>query len=92
MIQLIYGDGRIETNHGTMDGQRCLMMRDTGIERVVGTTAEGVPDPEDRENFDIILSFKNIAGARLLQDILGEMLALWSREVSPKIPLPELRP
>lgn len=85
MTHLTYGEGRIYTNHGMMDGDRCLMLRDTKKERPVGATFDGEESPEPRENFDVILSFRNIEGARLLQDQLNDMICKWSKELSVKV-------
>lgn len=82
---LIYGDGRIKTNKGKVEGRPCLTMRDTGKTLPVGTTSLEGPTTEPQENFDLIISFRNIEGARLLQDMLNELVAEWSREVSEKV-------
>jgi hypothetical protein len=85
MTHLIYGDGRIETNTGTVEGRKCLTMRDTGKPLEVGTTSLEGATTEPQETFDVILSFQSIEGARLLQDMLNELICEWSREASPKI-------
>ena len=85
MTHLIYGEGRIYTNHGRLDGDRCLMLRDTKITRPVGATLEGQGQSEPRENFDVIISFKNLEGARLLQDQLNAMVCAWSEDLSLKV-------
>lgn len=82
---IIYGDGRIKTNKGKVEGRPCLTMRDTGKTLAVGTTSLEGPTTEPQENFDVIISFRNIEGARLLQDMLNELVAEWSREASPKV-------
>lgn len=82
---IIYGDGRIKTNKGKVEGRPCLTMRDTGKTLPVGTTSLEGPITEPQENFDVIISFRNMEGARLLQDMLNELVAEWSREVSQKI-------
>ena len=85
MIHLIYGDGKIKTNTGTVEDRRCLTMKDTGKPTAVGTTSLEGPATEPQENFDVVISFRNIEGARLLQDMLSELVCEWSRELSPKV-------
>lgn len=85
MTHLIYGDGRIKTNKGKVEGRPCLTMRDTGKTLPVGATSNEGPTTEPQENFDVVISFRNIEGARLLQDMLNELVAEWSREASPKV-------
>lgn len=85
MTHLIYGDGRIKTNTGVVDGRKCLTMLDTGKPREVGTTSLEGPSVEHQDSFDVVLSFKNIEGARLLQDMLNELVCEWSRGASPKV-------
>lgn len=85
MTHLIYGDGRIKTNTGIVEGRKCLTMRDTGKSLKVGTTSYEGPTTEPQESFDVVISFRNLEGARLLQDMLNELVCEWSREVSPKV-------
>jgi hypothetical protein len=85
MTHLIYGDGRIKTNTGEVEGRKCLTMRDTGKPLEVGTTSNEGATTEPQENFDVVISFRNIEGARLLQDMLNELVCQWSRESSPKV-------
>lgn len=85
MTHIIYGDGKIKTNKGTVEGRKCLTMRDTGKVLPVGATSEEGPSTEPQESFDVIISFRNMEGARLLQDMLNELVAEWSREISPKV-------
>lgn len=85
MTHLIYGDGRIKTNKGKTEGRPCLTLLDTGITRMCGTTSNEGPTTEPQENFDVIISFRNIESARVLQDMLNELVAEWARELSPKV-------
>lgn len=85
MKHLTYGEGRIKTNKGSWQGLKCLTLLDTGVARDVGTTSNEGPSLDDPSCFDVILSFKNIEGARLLQDMLNELVCEWSREESPKV-------
>ena len=85
MTHLIYGYGRIKTNTGEVEGRKCLTMRDTGKPLEVGTTSNEGSTTEPQENFDVVISFRNIEGARLLQDMLNELVCQWSREASPKV-------
>lgn len=79
------GDGRIKTGTGHIEGRPCLTMVDTKIPRAVGTTSTEGPSKESQNAFDVIISFKNIESARLLQDMLNELVCRWSREESPKV-------
>ncbi len=85
MTHIIYGDGKIKTNIGMVEDRRCLTMKDTGKPRVVGTTSLEGQSTDPQENFDVIISFRTIEGARLLQDMLSELVCKWSREISPKV-------
>lgn len=79
-----YGKGRIYTNSGKVDGVRCLILKDTGVERIVGTTQTATPPPMPQDEFDVLITFQNIESARLLQDILNELVCEWARDISPK--------
>ncbi len=59
-------------------------MRDTGKPLEVGTISNEGATTDPQENFDVVISFRNIEGARLLQDMLNELVCQWSRESSPK--------
>lgn len=82
---LMYGRGQIKTNKGKVGGRPCLTLRDTGNPLPVGTTSNEGAKQEPQEAFDVILSFENIEGARVLQDMLNELIAEYSRELSPKM-------
>lgn len=85
MKHLIYGDGKIQTAHGKVDGLRCITMQERSTALPVGATSLEGPSTVPREKFDVILSFRNIEGARLLQDMLNELVCEWSRDNSVKV-------
>ena len=40
----------------------------------------------DESEIDVILEFKSVESARTLQDELGELIAIWSRENGRELP------
>lgn len=83
-LLLTYGEGRIEHQVGTIDGERCLCFKDTATERAVGAVdAKAAPSQVPQEYYDVILSFKTLESARVLQDVVNEFVCKWSRETAP---------
>lgn len=80
--RLMYGDGRIITQQGESEGIKCLMLRQTENPKPVGHVDPMDETPVPQEECDVILFFRNIEGARTLQDELNELIAIWSRESS----------
>lgn len=65
--------------HGRAFGEKALLFTDTGNEHRIGETSEDADSTEEAEAFDVILTFTSIESARILQDMINEMLCKWSR-------------
>lgn len=86
MTKLIYGDGKVMTQQGVIEGEgKCLTITDTGIVRPVGSTQKEYPPQVAQEAHDVVLVFKTLESARTLQDEINELCAVWSREENPKV-------
>lgn len=86
MLKLIYGDGRIHTQQGNIEGEgKCLTITDTGVPKPIGSTLKEWPESTPQEGHDVLIVFKNLESARTLQDEINELCAIWSREINPKV-------
>ena len=91
MIKLVYGLGLLRTQQGMIEGEgKCLTITSIKEPVPVGATATKWNPSEPQEMNDVILVFKNLEGARLLQDEINSLCSDWSRELSPKIEDPLL--
>lgn len=80
-MKLIYGDGKIQTQQGvTADGLKCLALTETQHAHPVNSTPKKWNPVLNEDRITCLLVFKNIEGARTLQDELNELIAIWSRE------------
>ncbi len=91
MLKLTYGLGLLRTQQGEIEGEgKCLTITQLKKPVPVGATATKWNPKEPQEVHDVILLFKNLEGARLLQDELNGLISEWSRELSVKIEDPLL--
>ena len=79
--KLTYGDGNLNTYQGKLvNGNRCICIVKHDQGRPVGYVPKEWEKVMDESEVDVILEFKSIESARTLQDELGELIAIWSRE------------
>lgn len=86
MTTIRYGDGLVQTQQGVSeDGFKCLALSPRATAAPVG----GVPTEWDRtrpeSEIAALLEFKTLESARVLQDELNELVAIWSREIAPVV-------
>jgi hypothetical protein len=80
-MRLEYGDGKLQTQQGvTADGLRCLCVRNIETAMPINSKPSNWAKETPESEIDCVLAFKNLAGARTLQDELNELIAVWSRE------------
>lgn len=85
MTKITYGNGSILTERGNIDGEgKCLCLTDNAVENPIGSVSKLGPRSEPQGNSDVILVFKNIEGARVLQDELNSLISDWSRDLQNK--------
>jgi hypothetical protein len=73
MTKLTYGDGLLQTQQGKLsNGQKCLTITRLTEPRPINSTPKVWASETEEESVDCILAFKNIEGARTLQDELNE--------------------
>ena len=81
MKQLIFGTGRICVERGVgEDGARLIFLNDTGINHPVGQSNGFHPNsvrPTKLEDHEVVLEFKSIESARVLQDKINLMVSTW---------------
>ncbi len=86
MTKLTYGDGLLQTQQGKLsNGNRCLAITRLPEPRPINSTPVVWEKETDEEKVDCILAFKNLDGARTLQDELNELISIWSREEGRKV-------
>ncbi len=86
MIKLTYGEGKIKTQQGHIEGEgKCLTLTETGIARPVGATELIYPPSIPQDEHDVVIVFKTLESARVLQDQLNELISIWAREESIKV-------
>lgn len=79
--KLTYGDGLLQTQQGTTaDGLKCITITKHTEPKPINSTPKEWDKVVPEDKIDVILAFKNIEGARTLQDELNELIANWSRE------------
>lgn len=79
--KLTYGDGNLQTQQGRLaNGNRCICITKHEQGRTIGYVPQEWEAVVDESAIDVILEFKNVESARTLQDELGELIAIWSRE------------
>jgi hypothetical protein len=83
MTKLVFGEGKVWTQQGVLANQnKCLTFIETDKAHPVNSVPETWEKQRPEEAFSIIFEFKNIEGARTLQDELNELIAVWSRELA----------
>jgi hypothetical protein len=86
-MKLTYGDGNLQTQQGKLaNGNRCICITKHDQGRSIGFVPKEWEAVVEEDSIDAILEFKNIQSARTLQDELGEMIAIWSREQGRELP------
>lgn len=86
-MKIIYGDGRVWTQKGMIDGHRCISITKTENEHPINSTPKHWEEKTTEDKVDVLLVFKNIESARTLQDELNELIAIWSRELGAVVEL-----
>ena len=91
MKELQFGTGKIIISQRyKLDNKKTLLFFDTQTQHKVGGILKNEDIPKlVPEKAQVAISFENIESARLLQDTLNELIAEWSRELSPLISLYE---
>ena len=80
-MKLIYGEGCLQTQQGvTADGMKCLTITKRSTPMPINSTPEKWDKEVPENKIDVVLAFKNIEGARTLQDELNELIATWSKQ------------
>ncbi len=86
MIKLTYGEGKFKTQQGHIEGEgKCLTLTESDIVRPIGATELTYPPSIPQEDHDVVIVFKTLESARVLQDQLNELISIWAREESVKI-------
>lgn len=86
MIKFVYGDGKVRTQQGTIEGEgKCLSIDHMEKALPVGATAKQWNSQNPQELHEVLLVFKTLESARTLQDEINELCATWSRELSEKV-------
>ena len=82
-MKLTYGKGNLQTQQGTThEGVKCLTIKKIDEAKPINSTPKEWDKKADESQFDLILEFRNIESARVLQDELNELISTWSREGS----------
>lgn len=83
-----YGDGKIWTQQCVVaeTGVRCLTLTKMETAMPINSTPAQWKERTEAREHDVIIAFKNIEGARTLQDELNELISKWSKEQSPVVP------
>ncbi len=81
-MRIEYGDGKIQTQQGRVEGHRCLAITKGEHAHPINSTPKEWDKQTTEDKVDVLLVFKSIEGARTLQDELKELIAVWSREQS----------
>ncbi len=81
MKKLTYGNGRLQTQKGTTgEGLKCITIKELKEAQPIGATPAEWDKEVNEDSLDVILEFKNIEGARVLQDMLNSMICDWVDE------------
>ncbi len=92
-MKLTYGNGTIQTQQGnTHEGLHCLCLTQRPYTMPVGSTPDKWEKSIDESKIDVILEFKTLASARVLQDELNDMISRWSKEEGGIAKVPEGQP
>ena len=80
-MKLTYGNGLLQTQQGKLqNGNRCITVTKIETPMPINSTPKNWIKVVDEKNIDLILEFKNIEGARTLQDELNDLISIWSKE------------
>lgn len=79
-MRIEYGDGKIQTQQGRVDGHRCLIITKCEQAHPINSTPKEWDKQTTEDKVDVLIVFKNIESARTLQDELNELIAVWSKE------------
>jgi hypothetical protein len=86
---ITYGDGAVWTQQGVIckenEQVKCLTIKKLAKPMPINSQPTEYKTVTEQHEHDLILEFKNIEGARTLQDELNELIAQWSRELAPKL-------
>jgi hypothetical protein len=81
-----YGDGKVWTQQGEMIANdarvKCLTINKLSEALPVNSVPREWKTASETNEHDLIIEFKNIEGARTLQDELNELISKWSRELA----------
>lgn len=80
-----YGDGLIHTQQGVIEGRKCLTIKKLEKPLPINSTPKEWKMEYSPDECLAVLVFKNIEGARTLQDELNELISIWSKEQSPVV-------
>lgn len=81
-MKITYGDGKIQTQQGvTANGNKCITITKKEVAQPINSQPKNWAKQVDEGEIDVLLEFKNIEGARTIQDELNELIAIWSREL-----------
>lgn len=85
--KLTYGNGTLQTQQGRLaNGNRCICITKHDQGRTIGYVPKEWDAVADESEIDVILEFKSVESARVLQDELGELIAIWSLENGRELP------
>lgn len=77
------------TQQGHIEGEgKCLTITRMVESRPIGSQQEEWAKQSQQDEHDVVIVFKNIVAARVIQDELNELIAIWSRELSEKVSTP----
>ena len=79
------GDGRIKVNTGSSGEFRCLTFQPAKGQHPVGATSTEDAKTQDLDEFSAVIAFRNLDSARLVQDMLNELVCEWARDESVKV-------
>ena len=85
-MRITFGEGKVHTQQGvTSDGFKCVSLRVMEQAQQIGATPRDWKKEFPESESDCVLVFKNIEGARTLQDELNELIAVWAKEQGPVV-------
>ncbi len=86
-MKLTYGDGLLQTQRAKLaNGNKCICITKRDTPKTIGYVSKEYDKVVDESEIDVILEFKNIQSARVLQDELNELISIWSREIGQTLP------
>ena len=77
---ITFGNGKILTQQGRVGEHRCLTLTRSDKAHPIGSTPPQWKKECSQDAADVLILFKNIESARVLQDELNELISIWSRE------------